>query len=324
MPTRGRDMSAFLELRTTGVVGRESVELLVRLIGQIVRTGASFPPPLGHRHWTDQAVIDYVGVVLATPRGARMLVGCALAATSQGSLERQLLTSIRRFMVDEAKSTPIGKLRRRLQRLFNRDPQFIDARRMLGGDHGWTIAENGTSPWAGDVDELLKLTSAVQVAPIEHLNRSGPTPRAVQESLLTLSYEGLRLAGGAIRAQVIARFLYRRFDLAAADPTTPSVVDPSGTALTLGEDDEVSVLAREIYAGLTDEERRLLRALARETHPTGVASLGEELRARLRMHSGSETGRDAVALVIRWCGQGTAHGVTSSVIQTPDAGRSTS
>lgn len=293
-------MSAFDELVVTDTVGPETIDLLIKLVGQSARTG-TFPAPLGHPGWSNQAVIDYVGSILGSSRGSGMAVGCALQATDQQSLERLLLTSIRRFMIDEAKATPIGKLRRRLRTLLGKDGRFIGANLLLAGEEAWTIPANGGNVWAEDIAELERLTASIQVEPIDRLNTSGPTPTAAKNSLLTMSHDALTRAAGAIRAQLLARFLYRRFNLAAALPTTVVRVDQDGMALTLDPLDDVSTLARTIYEDLSADEIVILGDPVAAADPATSSSIRDALFERLRVYAGNEVGRDAVNLAIRWC-----------------------
>jgi len=296
-------MSAIAELSGPGTIGPATVRLLIRLVGQIGRTN-SFPPPLGHPRWTDQAVIDYVGSMLSTSRGTGVVVNCALSATSDASLERLLLVSIRRLLIDEAKATPVGRLRRRLRTLLTKDDRFTQADRLLAGEEGWSVPSNGDAIWTGDIAELIRLTASVRVAPIDRLNTAGPTPAAARRSIVMMSFESITRAAGAIRAQLLARFLYHHFALDAAGPTTPTSADSDTRALSIDPEDDVAVLARRIYDALSVEEIDILRnfSVAAETSRSSPAQ--DELFVRLRVYSGSDNGRDAVTQVMRWCTTG--------------------
>src|ERR1700712_578865 len=293
-------MSALTELVATNTVGPETVDLLIRLVGQSSRT-SSFPPPLGHSAWSDQAVIDCVGSILASERGAGMAIGCALQAGDDRSLERLLLTSIRRFMIDEAKATPVGRLRRRLRTLLRKDGRFLAANQLLAGDEAWTIPANGNNVWPEDIAKLEQLTASVQVAPIDRLTRSGPTPPAARESLLTRSHARLTRAAGAIRAQLLARFLHRRFHLDGLNTSPSPRAENDGTTLTLSPTDDVSVLAQTIFDGLTADDIGILQSFAAEVDLSEADPARDALFQRLRIYAGSEVGRDAVNLTVRWC-----------------------
>lgn len=289
-------MTAFEELRA-GTVGAATVTLLLGLIRQVGST-SSFPPPDGFPAWTPEAARSYLGALLLAKHGEGFVVQCAVKAHDQASLERLLLASIRHALIDEAKATPVGRLRRRLQGLLARDSRFIDARHLLGQD-GWTLSGNGAAIWPEDFDELRRLTLNVRVEPIEALNRGGPTPSGPKTSLLTLSFEALRRASGAVRVQVLSRLLVERFELDVppdSGVTAVSTDDPASTA-----DPEVLQLARRYLLELSDEERKMLR------NPIAVGSAADSdpaaaaLQLRLRAWAGSDFGRDAVGVVLRWC-----------------------
>lgn len=293
-------MSAFRELTESREVGPETVDLLIRLVGQTSRTN-SFPPPLGHGNWSDQAVLDYVGSIMGSPRGSGMAIGCVISATDDRSLERLLLTSIRRFMIDEAKATPVGKLRLRLRGLLGKDERFVSATTLLAGEEAWTIPANGSAVWTEDLEDLERVTASVQVAPIYRLNRAGPTPGPVRESLLTMSHEALLRTAGAMRAQLLARFLYRRFALDSAEPTSPGSASSPPPTLSLDLDDEVAVLARTIYNDLSVAEIRILGNVGTAADLSALNPARDALFERLRIYGGSDVGRDAVSLAARWC-----------------------
>lgn len=296
-------MSAFAELSGSEGLGPATVGLLIRLVGQTGRTN-SFPPPLGHPRWSDQAVIDYVGSILSTARGTGMVTNCAITAVDDSSLERLLLVSIRRLLIDEAKATPVGRLRRRLRTLLAKDGRFISADRLLAGEEAWSVPANGDAVWTEDIAELTRLTASVRVTSIDRLNTAGPTPAAARHSLVTMSHEALTRAAGAIRAQLLARFLLHHFALDAAGPTTPSTEGAGVPVLTINPGDDVAVLARRIYDDLSTEDVAVLSDHAAAADSSRADPARDALFERLRIYVGSETGRDAVNLVVRWCKSG--------------------
>lgn len=61
---------------------------------------------------------------------------CFAQAADEASLERLFLTSIKNFLIDEAKKTPRGKLRRRIARLMNEDTAY---RKSSGSPPRWAL-----------------------------------------------------------------------------------------------------------------------------------------------------------------------------------------
>ncbi len=293
-------MSALQEIRTSETLGPDAVDLLIKLVGQVARTN-SFPPRMGHASWSDQAVLDYVGHIFSIPQGKAMLTNCAVkAGDDEKALERLLLRSIRNRLIDDAKATPVGKLRRRMQKMLEKDERFVDAKKLHAGDDAWTIPANHDEIWTGEPDQLEELTRSVRVKPIAKMNPSGPTPDAVKVSLLTMSYEAISRAAGAIRTQVLARFLYRRFDLAGVPSSSAAQIKASESPSPV-VDAPVLEFARQIYETLDEQDVALLARLEEIVGKEPYSDEVEDLFLRLRVYGGTEIGREAVGVVRRWC-----------------------
>ncbi|NYG22513.1 hypothetical protein BJY17_003260 [Agromyces hippuratus] len=304
-------MTAFDELSIKGVVGAECVAMLTNICAQVARTH-SFPPPEGHRRWSDQAVLDYVGIVFARKGGPGFLIECFLKADDQQSFERLLYTAIRRDLIDEAKARPVGKLRRRLHTLLSKDPRFVFVPELFAGEHAWSLPALGEARFDGGPDDLREATAAVIVAPIERLPPAGPTPRAARESLLTLCLAAIEIVAGAIRAQILARFLARRFGIDIVPAWSLKDIDGATEASVELLDNEAIALGDAIYAEMSLLERMLVAYLddpeavrARWGEP-GISAL-DDLTFRLRaVAAGSEIGVEALRQVIRRCMEDTS------------------
>jgi hypothetical protein len=136
-------VSAYEELDATGMVGDQAMALLRRLGAQYTRTH-SFPPPQGHDRWTDDAV------------GPAFVLACLIGASDDASLERQLFAVIGNHLIDQAKKTERGNLRRRLDGLLTGDPRFTRVTAVQAGLAGWTLtggATTATARSAADLDE---------------------------------------------------------------------------------------------------------------------------------------------------------------------------
>ncbi|WP_146231152.1 hypothetical protein [Micromonospora sicca] len=102
---------ALEELRSSGWVGPATVELLVRLGWQFVRSH-SFPPPEGYSTWNDEAVEVLLAEMFSRPgSGHKFVLTCYVKAPEGPAFERLLLAAIRNFLIDQAKRTERGKLR---------------------------------------------------------------------------------------------------------------------------------------------------------------------------------------------------------------------
>jgi hypothetical protein len=300
-------MTAYEEIRSTGKAGREVTKMLIALVAQVTRT-STFPAPAGHERWSEQAVMDHVAALFTRKKGVGFLIAAALKADGQKSLEWQLLTYIRNDLIDEAKATPVGKLRRRLRTLLGKDERFDDAKHLFRGDEAWMLVTGAQQPWAGTPEDLADATSDVVVADMESLPKAGPTPKSARESLLTLSHEALHRLDAAVRAQTLARFLARRFGLDRMTETTghDGARDAVWDDPEINGDDDRSELADAVYDSLTDEERWLVATLhdedaIRERRGREGIDAAEVLKDRLRAFAGTDDGRAAVGAVARRC-----------------------
>jgi hypothetical protein len=309
-PFHGGDfLTAFEELNVQRTPGPQTIELLQRLVAQVTRPG-TFPPPGGHQRWSDQAVLDHIGTLLSRKNGMGFIVSCFLKSDDQGALERQLLSAIKNDLIDEAKATPVGKLRRRMHTLLSRDSRFVDASSLFASQAAWSLPENRVVPSYADVDELFALTVTVEAAPIESLPPAGRTPRAARESLLTMTHSALKAVDAALRAQTLANFLTRRFGLAAPSTITgfdgeraAAPADPSASY------PEAEQLAADVFADLTSLERSMIPLLGdpgavEQLYGEAGLAVRERVRERLRILVGSELGRDALGPLQQMCSTG--------------------
>lgn len=149
-------------------------ELLRRLCRQYTRRH-SFPPVGGHRTWTDDAVDDLRGELLAE-KGPVLVLNCYLRATDDPSLERLLLAAIGNYLKDEAKKTERGKLRRRLGTLLEQDPRFLRVRASSAGTAGWALTGGPDAPTAVGFEVVQRAAVSVRGVAITRLNPAGPPP----------------------------------------------------------------------------------------------------------------------------------------------------
>lgn len=219
---------AWEQLTDTGP-GEHVIELLIKLTLQIGR-GNSFPPPPQHATWNRAAAMDVLAAIFAK-KSDEFVLAARATASDQQSLERVLLRTIRNWLIDEAKATPIGRMRRRLMTLLAADSRFRRADPLLAGEHAWTRPEFGDVVWQGDTGALFEASASHATEPLTNLNPAGPTSAQNKRIILDYLLGVLLVAAGALRAQVLATFVVNRFGLrleqepfgddviAASDPT---------------------------------------------------------------------------------------------------------
>ncbi|MEU8926208.1 hypothetical protein AB0D10_35645 [Kitasatospora sp. NPDC048545] len=301
--------SAFEELSQTGELGYASLELLRRLVHQVRRT-YGFPPPEGHSEWSDPAAYDLINAMLARKgEGRKFVTSCLVLAVDDASLERLFLTSVRNFLIDEAKKTPRGKLRRRIARLMSEDSAY---RKVAGPPPRWTLVEHADGAvWQGGFDDLIAQAVRITGVGITRWNHSGPTPKQTVHALKTVLLGVLRYARGAVREEELARVLEARFELLAPARFTTLYAD-EGAVSELSDQRAAAItavpvaaegVADDIWQRLTLNERLLLPHLEEDAHHAAqlleiryrhAAAVLSNLKTKLRAALSSDVDQWAV------------------------------
>ncbi|WP_329600162.1 hypothetical protein OIE43_44275 [Streptomyces pseudovenezuelae] len=243
---------------------------------------------------------------------------CFAQAADEASLERLFLTSIKNFLIDGAKKTPRGKLRRRIARLMDEDTAY---RKSSGSPPRWALAEHAEGAvWQGDLDDLIAEAARVRGVGITRLNHSGPTPRQTVHALKTVLVRVLQYGRGAVREEDLAKVLQAPFELLAparftalyADEGTVAELVDQHTATTAPDPTGVEGVAEDIWQRLSPNERLLLpyvdkdvqhAAQLLEIRQAHAAAVLENLKTRLRTALSSDSDPHAVmAALLRRCG----------------------
>ncbi|WP_232795083.1 hypothetical protein [Kitasatospora sp. NRRL B-11411] len=295
-----------------GKLGDASFELLRRLVHQVRRT-YGFPPPDGHTVWSDDAAYELLAAMLSRKGGGQKFVtSCAALAADDASLERVFLTSVRYFLIDEAKRTPRGKLRRRIARLMSEDPAY---RKVSGRPPRWALAEHAEGAvWQGDLDDVIVQAARVTGVGITRWNHSGPTPKQTVHALKSVLLHVLQYAQGALREEELAKVLEARFELLAparftslyADESTVGTgaepVDGQAIGFT-GDLGGIEGAAKDIWQRLSPDERLLLPHLDEDAHHAAqlleirqhqAAAVLSNLKSKLRTALAADIDRQAV------------------------------
>lgn len=209
-------MTAWEELTRQARLGPATVDLLIQLTWQVIRA-TPFPPPSPHRTWSNQAILDLLAAMIDTKNGPEFAIKCAVEATDEKSLERLLRRTIRNWLIDQARGTTVGRMRRRLVTLLTADSRFTRASELLGGDDGWTLPEHGNSVWLGDPADLYTAVATGQAGTLDDLNSAGRTSARNTQAITDFVSDLLQEARGAVRDQIIARGVVTRFNLEAVE-----------------------------------------------------------------------------------------------------------
>jgi hypothetical protein len=246
-------MTALDELRD-GRVGEEFASLLQRTI-RAVATARGFPPPEGHLSWGGNALLTAVNDFLASPQTPRRLTDLTTHCRTEDALKRRLERTVRNFLADYGRRTPVGRLVLRFNDVLRDHPAFER--------HGsmWSLAGTDTDAAPVDLDALTMALAAVDVVvPTAWSKGDRQSPDIDAESVLRLAKAALEKAGGPLRTSVIAQAAARRLGIGGSPLSVDATVfDPPQSATAshdaTGEEVLVAIRANEVLALLNDHER---------------------------------------------------------------------
>jgi hypothetical protein len=171
---------------------------------------------------------------------------------------------MKNWLIDQARKTDTGAIRLRLEELLRADPGFLQ---LPGHAQRWALAGvAGTEVGRDDEDSLVAAAMAVtDVKPVRWRDEGRRAPLASGPDLTRILNAVLACAGpGGLEIGMLTRIFRRRFGVAVtsqvpldADDTLP---DRLAVPLTIdpGEEPAAAARAAEVYAQLSDRERRIL------------------------------------------------------------------
>jgi hypothetical protein len=302
-------MSPYAELHVDGQFGEAGYNLLFMLARQELRRF----PVLQVSMADDDAVWDVVGDFLVE-RGHGVTTMLLANASDDDSLSALLRTSLRHWLIDEARKTDRGALRRRLERLISEDERFEVVPGGQAGAGRWRLAGTTGPPTGAPLADLCAAAWSVRdvrIPPWSSEERRAPA--ADGESLGRIMLAVVTEAGGSLEpATVVAVFADRLphaldpaeepLDDEAAGLVAASgeAEDPAGALIGQEADKNAVRLARDVFAHMSAEERRLLPyldgAIGDQMEATGRGRSQTYLRAtalreRLRALLGEEQDR---------------------------------
>ena len=257
---KGAIIDAYRELQELGHLGENGVELLHELVGQEVRR---FPVLLAPgATWNSDAVDEFVQEFFVD-RGPAVTAALLAQVTDVASMGRYLRRSVRHFLVDCARDTDVGAIRRKIEDLLSVTVLFAQVPRGVPGAGRWQLAGTAFVPYGGDLQPLV--AAAYAVRDVQAVRWSGPrrSPLASDASLVEILRAVLCAAGGSLEVAQLTAVLARRFPAAVeyADATIDEQTFKVAVAPFEDRPDvmlEVSDRAQEVYAQLSPAQRALL------------------------------------------------------------------
>lgn len=297
-------MSALDEI-WSGHPGRSTFELVISAGARVV---GAFPPPDGYGGWSRDAIAEEVNALfVAKPHVLTMALEAGVA--DDDALEAYVMAAIKHHLIDQAKGTDVGKLRRRFVNVLAEDPRFVHS--TMAGET-WVLAEFDGAVRSGELRALHAAAARVRGVFIERLNKAGPTPGPVADALRTVTAAVLAEARGAVTAQDLARVVFDRF-FPAGEPTvyldaprSEQIADtaPGPEAKTLA-----NAAARALFTTLGEKEKALLPHLGKapeeraglleDTGPHETEALAAAVAAKIRAAVQDDTDADDVVLALR-------------------------
>lgn len=217
--------------------------------------------------WTPDAVAEWTQEFFAA-RGAAVTAALLAQVTDVASMARYLRRSIRHFLVDAARDTDLGAIRRKIEDLLAATPEFVQVPPKTPGAGRWQLAGEQQPPSGGDLRPLVAAAYAVPHVRAVRWSGKRRKPLARDESLLAILVAVLGTAAGSLEVAQLTAVLVRRFPAAVeyADATLDEQTFDLAVAPLEDRPDvmlEVSDRAQKVYAQLSPSQRALLPHLGR-------------------------------------------------------------
>lgn len=247
-------MSALAELQAGTAGPRFAVELqrTIRAVG-IAR---NFPPPEGHGRWDADAVHTAASEFLTDAQTPRRLTDLAVHCETDAALRARLQATVRNFLADLGRRTPIGKLVVRINDVLRSEPGFVRV------DGRWARAGGPQEAGKDDPEALSRaIAGHTIVAPSWGHEAQRSAPVADRSTVVALCEALLDAAGGSLTPRSLARAIGHRLGLGQA-PLSLDVAafDAPPAGVQAAGDSTASHALRlqragEVLAELNDRER---------------------------------------------------------------------
>lgn len=309
-------------MREQGFLGSDGVGLVSRIVREGLRR---FPALEGHD--PDDVVQEFF-----VDRIQAMTAMLLAQATSDDAFGRLVRRSVQNWMIDQARKTGTGPLRRAIEKVLDESPQFERVPTGIAGAGRWRLTHTDGEPWGGDTGQLIAVAWAVPNVRVPKWSSSSRRPPvADRASLVAIAHAILQQAGGSLETAQLVHVFCQRF-AASLDPIVVSLderldedpdEDAAGTDLpseTASPEEaviaesvalDVAGAAAEIVGRLSAVERAIIPVLNDSAAVRERLSLGRSqsalftstLKAKIRALAGTGEDRDDIVReVIALCG----------------------
>jgi hypothetical protein len=247
------------EVQAVARLDEACIKLLVALVWEETRRFPVLRPPGG---WNRDAVEDLASefFVEKVQKLTAELVAVGVTPDVIGKLMRR---SVRNFLIDRARATPLGRIRRKVQEDMLGDcPEFLQVPDGEEGAGRWYLAGRSSLPYGGDFAPLI--SAAYAVPGVKAVRWSGPRrpPLTSDSSLRAIVAAVLTAADGSLEVAQLVHVLAQRFP-AAAEPEDSTMDDARFERMTMeAKDDpglalEIAESATAVYDQLSPSQRAI-------------------------------------------------------------------
>lgn len=241
------------------------------MIFQLIREEARRFPVLAPTDEWQKADLENLHGEFIADRFQAVTAMLLAQASDEASMGRLLRKSIKYWLIDQARKTTVGALRRMLENVLAAEDSFEKVPAREAGEGRWRLVGTSALPWSGRTEDLIDAAWAVPNVKIpkwSSTTRRGPV--ADRRSIVAVVGAVLDTAGGSLEvAQLVAVFV-ARFP-AVLDPAVGPLPDDPDTSIGLAEEltpeqqliiaeDEVdaAVTAAEVVRMLAPWERQIV------------------------------------------------------------------
>lgn len=255
----GPIIDAYNELQQLHHLGQAGLALLFKIAKEEVRRFPVLMPPGG---WSEDSVWECAQAFFVE-KGQAVTVGLLAQTDNLDSMGKYLRTSVRHFLADQARRTPVGAVRRKIEEILAATPRFVQVPTGVPGAGRWQPHGDPWPPYTGDLRSLVAAAYAVPGVRAVRWSGERRSPLASDERLTAIIDAVLMTAGGSLEVGQLTKVFLDRFPAAVEHADTAldqKVFDRASAPLEERPDVVVEVTdrAREVYGQLSPSQRALL------------------------------------------------------------------
>ena len=247
------------EVQALGQLDEAGVKLLCALMAEETRRFVVLRPPGG---WARDEVESLVSEFFIR-KGQSLTADLVTIGVTPEVVGKVTRRWIRNFLIDRARRTPLGRIRRKLEEdMLGQYPDFLQVPPGEEGAGRWYLAGQPSYPYGGDFTPLIE--AAYAVPGVKAISWSGPRrpPLTSDASLRAIVAAVLTAAGGSLEVAQLVHVVAQRFP-AAAEPEDVTIDDDTFDRVTrmYRDDPALTFETRESISAVLDQLSPSQRAL---------------------------------------------------------------